>query len=118
VLSGMTFNGLATIQVFQWVKSGTYNGNITYSLNGGTSSLLTPIGIVQDTGNGAWWQYDANLGASLGLSDTVKISSTSGGAIIDRLTVVPEPATMIASVILLVPFALSTLRVLRRQQTA
>ena len=43
-----------------------------------------------------------------------------GGAIIDRmvLTVVPEPGTVIAGALLLLPFALSTLRVLRRNRAA
>ena len=44
----------------------------------------------------------------------------SGGAIIDRmvLTVVPEPGTVIAGALLLLPFALSTIRVLRRNRGA
>jgi len=38
--------------------------------------------------------------------------------IIDRLTLVPEPATMIAGAILLIPFALSTWPILRRRRTS
>ena len=48
------------------------------------------------------------------------VPGPGGGAIIDRmvLTVVPEPGTVIAGALLLLPFALSTLRVLRRNRAA
>ena len=48
---------------------------------------------------------------------TLTGSAGSVGAIIDRLTLVPEPATMIAGAILLVPFALSTWPILRRRRS-
>jgi len=45
----------------------------------------------------------------------VTITAPNGGAMIDRviLSVIPEPATMVASALLLIPFGLSTWRVLR-----
>ncbi len=36
----------------------------------------------------------------------------------DQLALVPEPTTMIAGVLLLLPFGVSTLRALRRRHTA
>ena len=51
--------------------------------------------------------------------ENVTVSAGTGGAIIDRLTLVPEPATLIAGAILLVPFALSTWPIiLRRRRTS
>src|SRR6266550_1490180 len=107
-LTGMTGSGPRTIQVFQWVDAGTYSGALTYNLNANSAVALTSIGMVQNTAHGSWWEYDATFVASLLPTDTVTIHAPSGGAIIDRLTVVPEPATMIAGAILLIPFALST----------
>ena len=61
----------------------------------------------------------ANLGAALAPAETVTITAGTGGAIIDRLTLVPEPATLIAGAILLIPFALSTWPIiLRRRRTS
>src|SRR6266496_1844494 len=114
----MTMSGpTTTIQVFQWVDAGTYSGALTYNLNANSAVALTSIGMIQNTAHGAWWEYDATFVSSLLPTDTVTIHAPSGGAIIDRLTVVPEPATMIAGAILLIPFALSTFRLLRRKKT-
>ena len=44
--------------------------------------------------------------------------SGAGSANIQSITVVPEPTTMIAGLMLLLPFGVSTLRILRRRQTA
>jgi hypothetical protein len=66
---------------------------------------------------GNWQEWDAVL---YGNPNSVTLTAPGGGAIIDRmvLTVVPEPGTVIAGALLLLPFALSTLRVLRRNRAA
>ena len=51
-------------------------------------------------------------------AETVTASAGSGGAIIGRLTLVPEPATLIAGAILLIPFALSPWPILRRRKVS
>ncbi|MGO8926161.1 MAG: hypothetical protein ACLQU3_04615 [Limisphaerales bacterium] len=119
VLAPTSGSGLTTLNVFQWVDPGTYNGTLTFAVSGGgASGTLTAIAQVTSSGpSGAWWEYAANLGA-LTPGETVTVSAGSGGAIIDRLTLVPEPTTVIAGAILLIPFALSTLPILRRRRTS
>ena len=53
----------------------------------------------------------------MGPGGTVTVAAGNGGVIIARLTLVPEPATMIAGAILLVPFLLSTWPILRRRRS-
>jgi hypothetical protein len=119
VLSGLTGSGLTTLTVFQWVQPGgtvnnPYNGGLGFAVSGGgLSGTLSPVVPVTSVG---WWEYAANLG-SLVPGETVTVTSSAGGAIIDRLTLVPELATLIAGAILLVPFALSTWPILRRRRT-
>jgi len=120
VLGSLSGSGLTTLNVFQWVNSGTYNGDLTIRVNNnalGGSPRTAQIGLLGADG-GAWYDYTYNLGAALGSLDTVTITAGSGGAIIDRLTLVPEPSSMIAGAVLLIPFALSTLPILRRKRTS
>jgi hypothetical protein len=49
--------------------------------------------------------------------DDVNINSTPGNVQFD-LESVPEPTTMIAGALLLLPFGASTIRILRRNRTA
>ncbi len=125
VLSGLSGSGLTTLNVFQWVQPGgvqsptsldPYNGYLGYTL-GGTASGSGVFSILQQMtgGSGAgWWDYAANLGAIIP-GETITIQASAGGAIIDRLTLVPEPATLIAGAVLLIPFAFSTWPILRRR---
>lgn len=119
VLNNLSGSGLTTLNVFQWVQPGgtannPYNGSLSYAVGGGgLSGTLSPV--VPVTGVG-WWEYTANLGSAFTSADTVTITASAGGAIIDRLTLVPEPATLIAGAILLIPFALSTWPILRRRR--
>ncbi len=116
VLSGMTLGGpTTTLQVFEWVNTGTYSGALTYSLNGSAPILGTLIG---SPAQASWWEYDVTFAQGLLPGDTITITAPAGGAIIDKLTLVPEPATLIAGAILLVPFALSTWPMLRRKKTS
>jgi len=115
VLSGLSGSGLTTLTVFQWVDSGTYGGTLNFAVNGGPSGTLAPLREIAASGtSGAWWEYVANLGS---LNPAQIMVSAPGGAIIDRLTLVPEPATMIAGAILLIPFVLSTWPILHRRRT-
>ena len=99
------------------VNIGTYSGGLTYQINNGPASFLSFAQITEGTGQGSWQQWNAAF--SLNPTDFVTITAPNG-AIIDRmvLTVVPEPATMIAGALLLLPFALSTFRLLRRNRAA
>lgn len=115
VLSGMNVNGpVVTLQVFQWVQPGTYSGLLGYSLNGNAPVSITSL-ITESTSHGAWWEYDVTFAQGLIPADHITITAPGTGAIIDRLTLVPEPATLIAGAILLIPFALSTWPILRRR---
>ena len=119
VLSGLSGSGLTTLNVFQWVEPGTYSGLLNYSVNGVPSGSLSAVTQIGSTGlnGGAWWEYAANLGA-LTAGETITVSAGTGGAIMDRLTLVPEPATLIAGAVLLIPFVLSTWPILRRRRTS
>ena len=116
-------NSTTSLQVFQFVDTFLYTGLLTYQINGvGTPVLLTfgqiTQGGVEGGPPGSWQQWNATFALNPG--DYVTITAPSGGAIIDRmaLTVVPEPGTVIAGALLLLPFALSTIRVLRRNRAA
>jgi len=116
--------GLVTLKVFQWVDPGIYSGTLSFTvIDDGTtlqSGNLHAVAEIASTAGqpGAWWEYAANLNTALIDADTVTITAGSGGAIIDQLTLVPEPTTVIAGAILLIPFALSTLPILRRRRTS
>jgi len=120
-LSGLSGDGLVTLKVFEWVDPGTYSGALSFTVTDGANTLqsgtLHAVLEVASTAGlpGAWWEYAANFNSALTAADTVTVTAGSGGAIIDRLTLVPEPATMIAGAILLIPFALSTWPILRRR---
>jgi hypothetical protein len=120
LLTGLSGSGPVTLNVFQWVDPASpYSGNsLSFTAGNGNSGDFTQVGdaIGGSLGQpGAWWEYAANLGV-LTPGETITVSAGSGGAIIDRLTLVPEPATLIAGAILLIPFALSTWPILRRRR--
>lgn len=93
------------------------NANPAIAADGPGSAAIT----VGQFGDG-WLNGGAipsTLGNAQGDWDLGKrITAPTGGAIIDRmvLTLVPQPAAVIAGALLLVPFALSTIRVLRRDR--
>jgi hypothetical protein len=120
MLSGVSANGPVTITVFEWVNAGTYGGALNYAVNGVRLGDFHEVAPVASSPGlpGAWWEYDAHLGTALTPADTVTITAGYGGAIIDRLTVVPEPTTLIAGAILLIPFAISTWPVLCRRRSS
>ena len=115
MLSGMGLTSPVSLQVFQWA-GGPYTGSLSYQINNGPASFLSFDQITEGTGQGSWQQWNAAF--SLNADDFVKITAPNGGAIIDRmvLTVVPEPGTVIAGALLLLPFALSTLRLMKSRK--
>src|SRR5580765_2619499 len=107
VLAGSSDSGPITFRVLQWVDAGTFSGNLTYQISGGASGVLAGPG-----GAAGWQEWTVNINLAAG--QTVTIRAPNGG-MIDRviLSVIPEPATMVAGALLLIPFGLSTWRVLR-----
>jgi len=121
LLSGLGLSGTYTLSIAQWVDSPPFTGMLTASvpsINFGFPFSLSYQTLLEGTSFGDWKWYGANLDL-LG-TDTITITGPSTGAIVDRimLTVVPEPATMIAGALLLVPFAFSTIRIVRRNKPA
>ena len=53
-----------------------------------------------------------------GTYDTITSSTVAGTPVTVTITLVPEPTTMIAGALLLLPFGASTLRILRKTRTA
>ena len=66
-----------------------------------------------------------HYGANVNLLGTDSITITApggqfGGTVVDQvmLTAVPEPATLIAGALVLLPFAFSTIQIIRRNRSA
>jgi hypothetical protein len=91
-----------------WASFGDPKGSGTFDY-----SNLNILGIVLETGSG--W-----ASGFTGLVDDVGISTTKGNLVFDlEATVpVPEPSTYIAGALLLLPFAVSTVRRFRRNHQA
>ncbi len=110
----------ATLSIVQWVDGFLFSGDLGYAFSGATQVGTTSTHLIESTEFGSWVQYDTvwSLLASSEPS-TITITGPSDGAIFAgisaRITVVPEPTTMIAGLLLLLPFGASTLRVLRRR---
>lgn len=107
VLAGSSDTGFLTFHVLQWVDTGTFSGGLSYNISGGASGILVGPG-----GAAGWQEWTANINLAAG--QQVTITAPNGG-MIDRvmLSVIPEPATMVAGALLLIPFGLSTWRILR-----
>ena len=124
VLSGVAGSGLTTLNVLQWVQTGgaantdPYNGRLAVTVGGTGLSLGTAVLVGSLTQGAGWYEYTYNLGRALTSADTVLITASAGGAIIDRveLAAVPEPSTVIAGALMLIPFGLSTWPILRRMR--
>ncbi len=118
----LAVDGVHSLHVFQWVAPGVYDGTLSYTVTQGGNQVASGFlgAIAQITtpspsgAPGAWWEYGVYLG-SLVPGETIEVQAGAGGAIIDRLTLVPEPATLIAGAVLLIPFAFSTWPILRRR---
>jgi hypothetical protein len=96
-----------TLQQAIWYLLGEYQEGA--QLTGFALTDLQNSGIAQanwtDAANGAYGVADMVLG-------------TPGAAQDQLVMVVPEPTTMIAGALLLLPFGASTLRILRKNRTA
>jgi len=115
LLSGINLSGTYTLKLYQWIDNPIYTGDMTYNIGAGNFGL-TAIGTTP--GNpGGWQEWDAQLTLA---GQNITITAPGTGAIVDRvmLTVVPEPATMIAGALLLLPFAFSTIRIIRKNKSA
>jgi hypothetical protein len=67
--------------------------------------------------------YNAGYGSDVfananGAFNVLALNLGNPGSVQDQLVVVPEPTTMIAGALLLLPFGVSTLRILRKKYTA
>ena len=95
----------------------TAGDNLAYQvIQGGTVLPSVLLGSPASPTPG-WQQWSANINVASG--NEMMINAPTGGALVHRLvlTVVPEPATMLAGAMLLVPFGLSTWCALRRRKS-
>jgi hypothetical protein len=90
--------------------SSVHVGNLTHG-----SITLSALDAVIDPNSGL--PYGQSTVAWVGL-EIGNGGSGAANANIDSITVVPEPTTMIAGALLLLPFGASTVRILRKRQTA
>lgn len=104
-----------TYKFSAWVMNvyPTSPANLQFSFGGNTLGTIAP------TGSGVWQEFTAFLVAtadqSSGLIDLNIAFSGNDFAVDDiTLTAVPEPATMLAGALLLLPFGASTLRRMRK----
>jgi hypothetical protein len=89
--------------------------SLQFSFGGNILGTLTP-----NAGTGNWTQFTATFVAGAnqngGLIDLNVLAQGNDFAVDDiSLVAVPEPTTMIAGVLLLLPFGMSTLRILRKR---
>ena len=112
----------ATLSIVQWVDDFLFTGNLTYGFAGATQVGVGTSHDIEVTEFGRWVEYDT-VWSLLVSSDpsVITINGPSDGAIIEgitaRITVVPEPSTLIAGALLLLPFGASTFRFFRRRTT-
>jgi hypothetical protein len=98
------------------------NPVVVQATAGAQTGTFTVSAADPGAGNIAWNRFALQFQAT-GPSTTITINGTAanngnGFIGLDKVTVVPEPTTMVAGALLLLPFGFSTLRVLRRKQTA
>ena len=120
-----------------WLYSQFAAGALDYNYSYGTSRQTSADALQQAiwwlegegsaTRNGAGSNYISEAEVALGLTDanvqTVDANGAFGvmalnlgspGQVQDQLVIVPEPATMLAGTLLILPFGASTLRILRK----
>jgi hypothetical protein len=108
-----------TYEFSAWVENvfSAAPANVQFSFGGNV------LGAFSATGLGVWQQFTANFVATANqTSGAVDLIITANGndfALDDiSLRAVPEPTTMIAGALLLLPFGASTLRMLRKNRAA
>ena len=104
-VTSRTASALALQQAIWYLmgESGGVNNSFVTTAESGTGNAGN-LAAIEVAGNGAYNVRAMNLGAP--------------GAVQDQLIVVPEPTTLIAGALLLLPFGASTLRSLRKSRTA
>jgi hypothetical protein len=128
---------IGTAWLYSQFAAGTLSGyNYNYG-NSGLNNRTASAGALQQA---IWWlEGEANgvnnsfvtaAETALGLNDTTIKGDANGafnvralnlgdpGTVQDQLVIVPEPTTVVAGALLLLPFGMSTLRILRKKQTA
>jgi hypothetical protein len=117
VLAPPSGSGISSLTVLQFTDGFIYAG---VTVSGGTpsSSVISSGG-----GPGGQWEKWVWTFSTPVSSLTINSPTAPGtGAIIDQIsiatavTAVPEPSTIIAAVLLLLPFGLSTIRILRSRK--
>jgi hypothetical protein len=109
----------ATLSIVQWIDGPLFTGNLSYNFAGATQIGGTTTHLIQDTGFGKWVEYDTTwMLPANGSPSVISITAPSTGAIFDRITVVPEPTTIVAGLLLLLPFGASTLQIIRRAKVS
>ncbi len=120
--TGNRLQNAGDLQVAIWyledeVSSLTYNGaNGTAFFNAAIAGTHTTATTVFDDSNGAYGVIALNL-FNGPYSTPVIINGVTYNLNQDQLAMVPEPTTMIAGALLLLPFGASTLRILRRNRS-
>src|ERR1043166_3185401 len=109
----------ATLSIVQWVDDFLFTGNLTYGFAGATQVGGTTTHLLEDTGFGRWVEYETVWTVLAGSDPSgITITGPADGAILAgitaRITVVPEPTTLIAGALLLLPFGASTFRRFRK----
>ena len=118
-LASPTHSFNATLSIVQWIDGPLFSGNLTYSFAGATQVAGTTTHVLETTALGKWVEYDTTWKLAPGVNpDVITITAPATGAIFDRITVVPEPTTVVAGLLLLLPFGASTLQVFRRARLA
>jgi hypothetical protein len=104
--NGNQLIGTSLVHVWDWTLNGGAGGDVTGMSGVTLNSILATYGT---------WEI---MRAYAYIGDTG--GPSSGSVDINSITVspVPEPTTMIAGALLLLPFGASTLRMLRKRQTA
>ena len=109
----------ATLSIVQWIDGPLFTGNLTYNFAGATQIGGTTTHLIQDTGFGKWVEYDTTwMLPQSGSPSVITITAPATGAIFDRITVVPEPTTIVAGLLLLLPFCASTFQIIRRAKAS
>ena len=125
VTQGFTI-GTAGDYLLTWFDGTIVTGNTgSYHVNVLDSSLVVVSSqtIIYNYFNGSWHQRSLNLtGLAVG-NYSLEIGTAASGTffdnvVLDAVGVVPEPTTMLAGALLLLPFGASTLRVLRKHRNS
>ncbi len=126
--SGRSLQSVSSGGVYQYtlissLSSYVLDPNTTYAIVMMTSGASTTPGAGTPTDTTAgqavgWAESDTEATGDMGEFDHINNGGNNGGAYGQmELTVVPEPSTLIAGAMLLLPFGASTLRNLREKRT-